>query len=159
MLRAALFTSALLVASVGIPSRATGQQASVPVDTLPITLALVGELEPSGASAIILRRAGTDAGDVILLRHSDADGARLTTAVALLMLKRSERGFIPAADERIILTGHKPPVNWVPHGLPRFTADVARLRNASIRNIPGVGRVPAIQIWVPKVETRVRGGP
>jgi hypothetical protein len=93
----------------------------------------------------VLRFAGNAPHDVILLR-SGADGATLAQAVEALVAARRRLGGVASSDAavrvRTTTQRTRPPLPWA----DRVIRDV---RVADPRELPRVGRVQAVRIWLP----------
>lgn len=140
-----LLALAGLVLAVGAgPAEARGT-----MDEPSVVVALVDELDGGPAvSAVVIRRAAVEPSDVILLRRSDANGARLASAVAMLMLQRTAETRA-ARDTRTRISGAAVPASWRANWLPRFESLVARLQRADPRPLQGIGTVPAETLVLP----------
>jgi hypothetical protein len=100
---------------------------------------LVDQLPDSAATAVVVRRAGRNAGDAILLREADATGAHLATAIGTLFKLRRKFGNSPTQNARLVVRGLKTPTAW-PQELIDQADDVVRnLRTLPVSVIPGVG--------------------
>ncbi len=144
---AALF-AALFLISVPVQAQAQTQaQAQSRSSRVPVTVALVQQLPVQGEPYVLMRRAAQVPQDVILL-PADATPEVLSSAVSALLTVRMQRGDLPARTEVVRLsTGRagraQPRFPWT----PRVMAD---LRRAGAAELAGVGRVPFVEIWLPR---------
>ena len=144
----AALLAALLLISVRSAVQAQAQpgaQARSP--RVPVTVALVERLPVAGEPFALVRRAGQVPQDVILL-PPDATPEVLSTAVSLLLTVRLRRGDVPVRTEMVRLSTRRggraqPRFPWT----PRVLAD---LRRAAPAELAGVGRVPSVEIWLPR---------
>jgi hypothetical protein len=148
---------AALVLSSGT---ASGQQTGPTMDQLrrqqevtrrvPVTIVLWDQLPaPDSVPAVILRRGTAAPRDVILLRRRATPG-QLAAAVMRLMVIRDRMGDTARADAAFRLPNA--------HGMPKGKGQreelqagrtLARLRTAPVQDVPGVGRVPALEVYLP----------
>lgn len=121
------------------------------IPRIPVTIALLERLpEAPGELFLVRRSASADTGDVILLRADAATPKTLEAALHTLLTARQAGGDLPvvggafrirpaqgagAAERRRVIP-------WAARAL-------ADLRRAAPRDVPGVGRVRAIQLWLP----------
>jgi hypothetical protein len=145
-----LCAAALLLALVSaLPARAQDAPATMRV---PVTVAIVDELPYPDAPFVILRRPAETPRDVILLPRT-ASPALLSDAVRALALARQQGGDVPRSASVLRLTvpqgrgWERAPLPWV----PRVLRD---LRRASETTLAGVGRVQAVEIWLPRTIRR-----
>ncbi|HEX8830312.1 MAG TPA: hypothetical protein VF705_04055, partial [Longimicrobium sp.] len=147
----------LLVLSSGM---ASGQQAGPTMDQLrrqqevarrvPVTIALWDQLPaPDSVPAVILRRGTAAPRDVIALRRRATPG-QLAAAVMRLMVIRDRMGDTAHADVLFRL----PNAHGMPKGKGRREElqagrTLARLRAAPAQVVSGVGRVPALEVYLP----------
>lgn len=128
--------------------------APVPRARVPVTVALVDSLPMDDPGYRILRRAGGTPRDVILLR-SAADGAIFSEAVRSLAVIRAVTG--DTADASAFVRAHpsagEPARTRV---LPWAERVLNDLRSANPRVVPGVGRVRAVEFWLPAQSSRPR---
>lgn len=123
-----------------------------PHDQPPAVVALVPSLPDSSAAAVVLRRAG-DAGDVILLRETDASVAGLAAAIAVLVQSRGRHRDL-AGSLRLTIQSAA-----VQRRVPAGVADqleqvLRRARRTAIAVVDGVG--PARSATVPLTRFRSR---
>ena len=151
----------LLICSLALGTMASAPAAQQPANRQPrrvsATVVLVDSLTQPDAPFVIVRRPGSTPADLILLR-SGADAAQLSEAVRGLLTARQANGdFAPTAAIFRVRPHQRagaiarPAFPWA----PRVLND---LRRAEPREISGVGRVRAVQIWLPRQGTG-GGGP
>jgi hypothetical protein len=120
------------------------QQAEGTRPRVPAWVAIDPELKGTETRFRLARFAGSTPRDVILLQP-DADATTLTQAVEALLAARRAGGDTPSSDA--LLRVRQPH-----HGarvLPWAGRVLYDVRAAATRQIPGVGRVRAVQIWLP----------
>ena len=129
---------------------------AVLVDTLP-------QLRESFA-AIIVRGSGASGRDVILLPRRTASGVLLDEATRVLLDSRVRLGDHPVkvhgkSFKRLTLGVRGQPANrsWTAHDIAKAQELVDKLMTAPAREIPLVGKVPAIE-FVPPPIRRASGG-
>lgn len=125
------------------------QQAQAsPRARVPALVAISPELHGADIPFRLSRFGGSAPRDVILL-SPDADAAVLTQAVEALMVVRQQSGdaAVSTATFRVPRPQHSRVLPWA----ARVLQD---LRTATPRGIPGVGRVKAVQIWLPSQQPR-----
>jgi hypothetical protein len=140
-----LFSQALALLVLAVPVAA--QPARAPARTpsrVPVTVAVVERLPYPEAPFIILRQSGSD----YVLLPLEADAALLTDAVNALLLARRQGGDQPTANA--ILRVRAPEGGRARRPLPWAARVLADLRRAPLLSVPGVGEVPAVQIWLPR---------
>jgi hypothetical protein len=131
----------------------------------PVTAALVEALPLrfTGYAAVVMRGRGRSGRDVVLLPRASASGALLDEATRALLHMRASTGDRPETFKgRTFSTltigvrakGH--PTYPTERGIARAQLVVDRLKEgtAPVQEIPGVGRVPAIEFLPPRVTTR-----
>lgn len=111
---------------------------------VPVLVAIAPELDGTSSPFRLRRIEGNASRDVILLA-SDADAAVLTQAVEALMLVRHRSGDEPgvSATFRVRQPQRQRVLPWAERVLRDTHA-------AAPREIPGVGRLQAVQIWLPR---------
>lgn len=151
MIPASTRSLAALLAALFLISAPAAVQGQDPVRTrasrVPVTVALVQRLPAPGEPYVLMRRAGEAPQDVILL-PADATPEVLSTAVSSLLAVRLQRGDVPVRTEMVRLSTRRggraqPRFPWT----PRVMAD---LRRAAPAELAGVGRVPSVEIWLPR---------
>lgn len=139
-----LLASVLLVCT---PIRAQAPDQVKP-RRVPVWVAIAPEVQAEPYR--LLRFAGNAPHDVILLR-SGADGATLTLAVEALLAARRTSGDASGTDAavrvRTTTQRARTPLPWA----DRVMRDV---RVAEPREVPRVGRVQAVRIWLPAQHSR-----
>lgn len=171
-MRVFAFLSFALTTASSLASDARAQQAAIPAPggpttqalareremarRVPVTVALVAALPaPDSVPAVILRRRDVSPHDVILLRRDRADGARLAAAVLHLLVLRDRTGDTASVSSTVRLpTARTSPRAWERTEQVRTARVVGRLRQAVPRNVPGVGTVPATEIYLPSRRMR-----
>lgn len=111
---------------------------------VPALVAISPELQDAATPFRLARFGGNSPRDVILLAP-DADASVLTQAVEALMVVRRQSGDATSTSAAFrVQQAPRPraPLPWA----ARVLEDV---RNAAPREIPGVGRLRARQIWLP----------
>jgi hypothetical protein len=110
---------------------------------VPALVAISPELQGAETPFRLARFGGSSPQDVILLAP-DADAATLTRAVEALMVVRRETGDVASASAtfRVQQSRRSRVLPWA----ARVLQDV---RDAAPRAIPGIGRLRAVQIWLP----------
>lgn len=110
---------------------------------VPALVAISPDLQGAETPFRLARFGGNSPRDVILIAP-DADAAVLTQAVEALMVVRRQSG--DAASASATFRVQQPQRARVLPWAARVLQDV---RNAAPRAIPGVGRMRAVQIWLP----------
>jgi hypothetical protein len=149
--------AAVLTALLAVAGRGNGQQGSprghprVPVVVVMLDSALAA---PPGYR--IVRRHGGGPGDVIELA-STADAATFSDAVRRLMLVRRATGDTASTGGEVRGRGGATASGG---GAPLLWADRVRgyLRAADRRQVPGLGRVRTVRIWLPAQRRTAEGG-
>lgn len=113
------------------------------------TVVLVDSVAQPDAPFVIVRRPGATPADLILVRSS-VNATQLSDAVRGLLTARQANGDFPVAAATFRVRPHqragataRPAFPWA----PRVLND---LRRAEVREISGIGRVRAVQIWLPR---------
>jgi len=109
------------------------------------TLALVAELPDPQARALLILRAGSGDG-VIVLRAGEATVTDLAAALALLDRTRQNEPVPLARDRQLVLKVASVARPLTDGTRRRLAAQLARLRGAPPRDVAGVGVVPAIDV-------------
>lgn len=125
---------------------------------VPVTIALVDKLLDPTAPFVILRRTAVTPADVILLR-TGAGPQQLSAAVQALRMARRQGGdrasrdalLRPRPRQESRARGARP-LPWA----PRVIADLHR---AARSEVPGVGSVRVVQIWLPRSAAAGQGAP
>jgi hypothetical protein len=128
-------------------------QSEHPPTRVPVTVALQDTTNQS-ASYRILRRADAAPLDVIVLTGK-SDAVTLSDAISDLLLVRRVQGDTAKGDGAVRLRRSRPNANSA--RVPRYpwTQRVVNdLRHAEVQDVRGVGRVRAVQIWLPPQNRR-----
>ncbi len=140
-MRKLLLLALAAVALAGDPFSALHAQVSP--TRVPVWVAISPDVEGS-APFRLARFAGNAPHDVILL-SPDADAATLTRAVEALLAARRAGGDRAASDALLRVRQPTESARVLPWA-PRVLQDA---RATAPRQIPGVGRVRAVRIWLP----------
>jgi hypothetical protein len=117
---------------------------------VPVTVALVERLQDYGdGPAVILRRSDVAPRDVILLRAEAANAQQLSRVVFDLLAIRRQVGDTASITGAVRVRPQKGAPARTPRELPWAQRVVDDVRRAELQNIPGVGMVRAVQIWLP----------
>ncbi|HEY4302828.1 MAG TPA: hypothetical protein VGM82_00060 [Gemmatimonadaceae bacterium] len=100
---------------------------------------LADKLPDASATAIVIRRAGPNAGDYIML-PPNATGSNLSTALSSLFSLRQAYGDTATTNLRVVVRGVKPPTKWSTEMIAQADRMVHDLSGAPIADIQGVGR-------------------
>jgi len=112
------------------------------------TVVLLDSVGRPGAPFVLVRRPGAAPADLILV-HSAIGAAQLSDAIRGLLTARQANGDFPQAAATFRVrpqqrtAGARPAFPWA----QRVLSD---LRRSQPREIPGVGRVRAVEIWLPR---------
>jgi len=148
-----------VILGVGLVARAAAAQDGQRVQAgrrVAAWVALAGEPIPGGEPFVVLRGVGPGRDDVLLLR-TDTDASQLSNAVRTLLTARSVAGDT-AARPGTFRMRRQQARTAAPADLPWADRVVRDVRGAPIRDLPGVGRVRAVRIWLPAVGARSRAG-
>jgi hypothetical protein len=104
------------------------------------SLVLVDHLDDTTATAVVVRRAGPHAKDLILLPVATATGTHLSTALGTLFALRKRLGDVPSQNLRIAIHGLKQPTKWSPDLVSQADQIVRVLKTDTVTSIPGIGR-------------------
>jgi hypothetical protein len=113
------------------------------------TVALTDHLPiaDTSAAAVVLRRPGQHPSDVILLGASKANLASMGASLSALAKARKRDGDAPVRPTMLVIHGGSEPASWAVNGTEEMVSrQLLSLVTAPIRDIPGVGRVRAIDI-------------
>jgi hypothetical protein len=122
-------------------------QSTSPAPRTPALVAIAPELREAEMPFRIARLAGNSPRDVILLAP-EADARALTSAIEALLATRRQTGELASAGDvlRVRPTSaarrSRPVLPWA----ERVLQDA---RAAAPREVPGIGRLRAVQIWLP----------
>jgi hypothetical protein len=144
----------LLAAVVAFtPAVLTAQRTGTGAPTrVPLTVALVSELPRPGAAYEIQRRTTGNDRDVVLLLNT-ATPEQLSDAVRGVLTARQAGGDTATEAGTFRVRPHNGPARTV---LPWASRVLADLRDAHVRDVPGVGRVRAVRIWLPSQRAGAR---
>jgi len=141
---------AAFVLALVLPARPGQAQTapSAPPGRVSVTVTLVDRVPVPGAPFVVIRRATTSPRDIIALPRG-ADAAMLSEAVYTLVASRQAAG--DTSTREMVLrvrpnqarTQHHPVLPWA----ERVLGD---LRHTEPRQVDGIGRVPAVEIWLPR---------
>jgi hypothetical protein len=138
----------LVALGTGVDTIAAQQPGTERPRRVPATVVLVDSLTQSSAPFLLVRRADATPTDLILV-NSGIDPAQLSDAIRGLLTARQSGGDFPrvAATLRVRSrqptgAGARPPFPWA----ARVLND---LRRADPREVQGVGRARAVEIWLP----------
>jgi hypothetical protein len=136
----------LLVAALLPLSASTAvAQSTRPAPRAPALVALSPDLRGAETPFRLVRFGGNSPRDVILLAP-DADASIFTQAVEALMAVRRQSG---EDASRVSATFRARRTQRRPRVLPWAERVLRDVRGAAPREVPGVGRVRAVQIWLP----------
>jgi len=119
---------------------------------VPVTLVLVDSIPGGTAPFRILRRVDVAPHDVILLL-SGADPAALSEAIGDLLVLRSLTGDTTTAGGAVRVR-HRQAKERTPRPVPWAGRVMSDLQRAQPRHLPGVGTVPAVEVWLPPQRKR-----
>jgi hypothetical protein len=144
-----LDTRGKLSASTGYCGPSASAQAHQSAARVPVLLAVVDSLPDTGPRFRIVRQAGASVRQVVLL-PPDANPELLAEAVETLRMlwTRGEDGGTADAGaifRRVPTTTQPPAARRVPSWAGRVLHD---LREARPRQVPGIGHVRTVQIWL-----------
>lgn len=135
----------MCAASIAVPTAfcAAQQAQAVPRARVPALVAISPELLHAETPFRLARFGGNSPRDVILLAPN-ADEAALTQAVEALLAVRRQSGDVPTSDATLrVRQPHRMRV------LPWAARVLRDVHAARSREIAGVGRLQAVQIWLP----------
>jgi hypothetical protein len=134
----------LVAALLPLSALSAAAQSTGPAPRTPALVALSPDLRGAETPFRLTRFGGNSPLDVILLAP-EADASVLTQAVEALMVVRRQSGDHAgvSATFRVRRPQQRPRV------LPWAARVLQDVRSAAPREIPGVGRVRAVQIWLP----------
>lgn len=131
---------------------AAQQAQASPRTRVPVLVAISPELQGTAMPFRLARFGGNSPRDVILLAPG-ADATVLTQAVEALMIVRRHIG--DNAGAGATFRARQP---QLPRVLPWAARVMQDVRSAAQRDIPGVGRLRAVQIWLPAQSVGRRAG-
>jgi hypothetical protein len=112
-----------------------------------VAVALVAQLPTPNGTAAVVRRVTQWPHDVILMTPSGASAGTLALAIQRLGVEHHKHGDIPDHDYVMLVVGSTLPLHWkgkAPEAIAQ--QDFKALKVASVKNVAGVGDVPAIVI-------------
>lgn len=136
---------ALLVARGDLPAQPTMN--SPAPRRVAVTVVLLDRLPQTDAPFVIQRRPDVAPRDLILLR-SDATGAQLADAVHSLLMIRQASGDTSAAAVTMRMRPNRP-LRGPRTQFPWIQRVLSDLKRAEFREVPGIGRARAVEIWLP----------
>lgn len=150
------FLLPLIAVMLVLLSDATAARGQTRANRVPATVAL-SDVAPKGARFLVKRFPGAAGGDVIVL-PPDASAADLSAAVRTLLTVRERDGDTPRANRTVRLRpGSAASLTRASYPwAARVLADVSRSNRTTV---PGIGRVRAVQIWLPGQGQRERARP
>jgi hypothetical protein len=149
----ALLTGAM-VTSVPTLAQQPGQTARV--ERVPVTVVFRETPAEAAASYTVLRRAAQTPRDVIVL-VGPATGRTLSDAVRTLLYARMAEGDTAVRDAAV-RTRQSHSANHHANPYPWAERVVYDVKTAPQRDVSGVGRVRAVEIWLPPQRGRRRRG-
>jgi hypothetical protein len=149
---ARFLTTAVLAAGLVLSASWLTAQQGAP-SRVPVTLVLVDRLTQSDAPFVIERRPDLTPRDVIVMR-ADATPDQLSDAVRSLITIRqaggdtaAARGTMRVRPQNVWAGGARHPT--ARRALPWAARVLGDLQRAAARDIAGIGRVRAVEIWLP----------
>ena len=118
-------------------------------------VALVQTLSDTAALATIIRSPGPNSATTILLRERDANAETLASAMVALFDSRQRSGEEPSQKIVINLHGRKRPESLTPNERRLGDLYLARLRNAQLEPVDGIGPARATSIALAPVKPRI----
>ena len=152
MIRSELLSAALLFGVCGSLS-AQLEGSRTRAQRVPVTVVLVDRLPQSGSPFLVQRRPDLRPNDVILL-PSDATAAALSDAVRTLLTARQVSGDSPTARVTMRMRPHRQGARVAAREFPWVHRVLADLRHSGRRDVAGVGKVRAVEIWLPRQARR-----
>jgi len=143
-----LLSAAVVLLSVaGLPAQQQAASGRAPT-RVPVTVVLVDRLPTPDAPFMIQRRADLTPRDVILLR-SDATREQFAEAVRSLLTIRQVGGDT-ATSSATMRMRPSPAQRFRPRReFPWVQRVLSDLRRADFKDVAGIGRVRAVEIWLP----------
>lgn len=121
---------------------------------VPVTVVLGDSLPRTDAPFVVQRRPDLRPRDVILLRR-DATGEDLSEAVRTLLVVRQADGDTATRAATLRMRPGQAR-RGTPREFPWAGRVLAELRGAGAREVAGIGRVRAVEIWLPPQRRRAR---
>lgn len=148
-----LIQSLLAIVLVLVPHAiCAAQQQPAPRVRVPALVAISPNLQGAEVPFRLARFGGSSPQDVILLAP-DADASVLTQAVEALIVVRRESGDVARGN-----TSFRVGQPRRPRVLPWAARVLADVQSAAPRDVPGVGRLRAVRIWLPAQQGRTGPG-
>ena len=147
-----MFAAAVVAAGLALGAPVLDAQQRAPT-RVPVTIVLVDRLAQPGVPFVIERRPELTPRDLIVLR-ADATPDQLSDAVRSLLTVRQAGGDMPTVRGTMRMR----PQNAGARGAARAAARralpwagrvLSDLRQATARDVPGIGRVRSVEIWLP----------
>jgi hypothetical protein len=113
------------------------------------TVVLLDSITQPGAPFVLVRRPGATPADLILV-HSEIGAAQLSDAIRGLLTARQANGDFPNAAARFRVRPQSRTAAVARPAFPWAQRVLNDLRRAEPREIHGVGRVRAVEIWLPR---------
>ena len=145
-----LRTLLIVVGMLSPAVHGTAQQGrqTAPPTRVPVSIALVDSARTGDAPYRILRRADASPHDVVLLR-STSDAAVLSEAIDNLLLIRAQTGDTAKVNGAVRVKRAQGASGRAPRDFPWAGRVLNDVRQAQARDVPGVGSVPSVEIWLP----------
>jgi hypothetical protein len=113
------------------------------------TIVLLDSIAKPGAPFVVVRRPGATPADLILVR-SEIGAAELSDAIRGLLTARQANGDFPDAAATFRVRPQSRTAAVARPAFPWAQRVLNDLRRAAPREIHGVGRVRAVEIWLPR---------
>lgn len=126
---------------------------------IPVTVALVDATPANAGPAVILRRANAEPHDVILLAKDAASEPLLSAAIMALMVARNVEGDTTRVDHVLRVRDTRSAGTLPAAERARSSRSLERLRGAPSVNVPSVGNVPAIVLYLAPRRVQARRSP
>jgi hypothetical protein len=158
-------TIGLVLSAVLSPAVMLAQASVLAGHRQPVTVALVDSLPTlrEQFAAAVVRSPGKGGHDVILLPSATATGDLLDQATRVLLDARVRQGDHPAtihgkSFNRLLIgvRGKPSSASWAQSDISKAQIVVDKLRNAHIREIPGIGKAPALDFLPPPIRRAVK---
>lgn len=113
------------------------------------TIVLVDSLTQPGAPFLLVRRPGATPADLILV-HSGVDPTQLSDAIRGLLTARQSGGDFPRLAATLRVRPQQRTGAAARPAFPWAARVLGDLRRAAVREVHGVGRARAVEIWLPR---------
>lgn len=120
-----------------------------------VTVVMAEEWRYGVANWMILRKVDDDQHDIIVLRPGTAMAHELSAAVLQLLTIRQRMGDQPASAAMMRVRRVEGRPARVQRQLPWSQRVITDLQKAELRHVEGVGRVRAVDIWLPAQNRRL----